>query len=292
MTSSRCRISESGKSLCLEEPTPIPKCLTDGVDSALCRGGLAFLAKRAARAYETQESVGAALEANGGTMAGWWDVGSTEAFLAVFGDASQAGACVAVLAFRGTQLGSASGTEWLDVAVDLAAWKKYSEDGLGAVHAGFVWALEAAWSEILPALTAIEERAIPLYITGHSLGGALAVLAAARWPAARAVVTLGCPRVGDADFAAWFHAFRPPHYRIVRGADVVPWLPLFAMSYRHDGPADYLPDDGTFRTNLPGWKVAVHALRSWRPGRAVGDHAASGYVEALVPGCRSPGAPS
>lgn len=70
----------------------------------------------------------------------------------------------------------------------------------------------------------LEVRDLPLYICGHSLGGALAVVATwaleSRYNAA--CYTYGAPRVGNSEFA---ERFKTPIYRVVNGADPVPFIP-------------------------------------------------------------------
>src|SRR5262249_54451343 len=86
----------------------------------------------------------------------------------------------------------------------------------------------------------------PVWLTGHSLGAALATLAAARWAAGHRVqglYTFGSPRVGNAAFAATVPG---PCYRFVNNNDVVTRLPppgLFA-GYRHVGVLKYIRTDG------------------------------------------------
>ena len=84
-----------------------------------------------------------------------------------------------------------------------------------AVHAGFYAGWAALAGGVLAALSdvaggAAAAAAAPVVITGHSLGGALATLAAYELTLAGYVVagvtTFGSPRVGNARFAASFHA--------------------------------------------------------------------------------------
>lgn len=91
-----------------------------------------------------------------------------------------------------------------------------------------------------------------IYITGHSLGGALAVLTAERLERAApnsvaAVYTLGMPRVGNADFA---RAFTPMlgsrTYRLVHGDDLVPAVPPSALGFCHVGRYLACPRQGRF----------------------------------------------
>lgn len=76
---------------------------------------------------------------------------------------------------------------------------------------------------------AIANKAI--FVTGHSLGAALAALTAQKIDAAkpgsvRAVYTYGMPRTGNAQFAsAYNQALGARTYRMVHGSDVVPTVP-------------------------------------------------------------------
>jgi len=67
--------------------------------------------------------------------------------------------------------------------------------------------------------------AVPIYITGHSLGGALAQIAAAVLGSDQvgACYTYGSPRVGNSYFDLWV---KVPSYRVLNYADIVPQVPL------------------------------------------------------------------
>ncbi|MEJ0093466.1 MAG: lipase family protein [Methylocella sp.] len=84
---------------------------------------------------------------------------------------------------------------------------------------------------------------VPIYITGHSLGGALAQIAAAVLGDDRvaACYTFGSPRVGNSYFDLWV---KVPSYRVINFADIVPQVPL-PIIYRHSGDPRYLPDPVT-----------------------------------------------
>jgi predicted alpha/beta hydrolase len=81
---------------------------------------------------------------------------------------------------------------------------------------------------------------IPIYITGHSLGGALAQIAAAVLgdDQMAACYTFGSPRVGNAYLDRWV---KTPSYRVMNYADIVPQSPL-PIVYQHSGDARYMPD--------------------------------------------------
>ncbi|MCP4020862.1 MAG: lipase family protein, partial [Desulfobacteraceae bacterium] len=70
-----------------------------------------------------------------------------------------------------------------------------------------------------------EFQAKPLFISGHSLGGALATIAAKELyhkGGIAACYTFGSPRVGDAE---WISSIKTPFYRLVNAADCVTMLP-------------------------------------------------------------------
>jgi Lipase (class 3) len=79
--------------------------------------------------------------------------------------------------------------------------------------------------------------AIPIYITGHSLGGALAQIATAVFGSDQiaACYTFGSPRVGNSYFDLWV---KPPSYRVMNYADIVPTVPFpLAAAARARRPA-------------------------------------------------------
>jgi hypothetical protein len=67
---------------------------------------------------------------------------------------------------------------------------------------------------------------IPLYITGHSLGGAWAMIATQQLqqlPNLAATYTFGCPRTAN---DAFYTDVRSPVYRVVHRADIVTRIPF------------------------------------------------------------------
>jgi triacylglycerol lipase len=105
----------------------------------------------------------------------------------------------------------------------------------GLVHGGFGSLFdnvrEAMWNAVD---TLLGDPGTRLFVTGHSLGGALAVLAAAdlafdlqrRKSDVTAVYTYGQPRVGDPEFsAAYDAALKSVTFRYVNDLDIVPHVP-------------------------------------------------------------------
>lgn len=94
------------------------------------------------------------------------------------------------------------------------------------MHAGFKRQYDDVEYEIEAALDLPSVRGKPLYITGHSLGGAVAMMATRRLNSERRIAacyTYGSPRVGTED---WIAQVKTPIYRIVNSADPVPMVPL------------------------------------------------------------------
>jgi len=104
--------------------------------------------------------------------------------------------------------------------------------GLGQVHPYFLHALESVWPTVEPALQNAALRGYSVIITGHSLGGALAAMAAIqtvrlgyRTGDQIKLITFGEPRIGNSRFAFNHDAMVPYSFRIVHSRDIVPHLP-------------------------------------------------------------------
>ena len=105
---------------------------------------------------------------------------------------------------------------------------------VGQVHAGFWGQFQALQPKIESLLNG--QAASPLVVTGHSLGGGIAVLAATTWASTRtlrALYTYGQPAVAkDNAAAAIGAALNGRYHRLVNAADIVPRVP---PGYRHAG---------------------------------------------------------
>ena len=112
----------------------------------------------------------------------------------------------------------------LDIrSVPVESSKSGASVTVGNFHSGFHDNYRSVHEEIERKLEGTED--LPLYITGHSLVGALAVIATWYQSSQRlaACYTFGAPRVGD---HLLMGSFRTPIYRVVNAADPVPFLPL------------------------------------------------------------------
>jgi triacylglycerol lipase len=143
----------------------------------------------------------------------------------------------AVLAFRGTT------QDYRNILSDIKI--RFYRDKSGAkLSTGFSEAYAFVQDDIAAALGALD-LSLPLYITGHSLGGALAAIASIRiLPSDRiaACYTYGCPRVGNGEFTN--QLWKVPVYRQVHSSDIVPRVPL-PFGYRHAGDMRYIKRSGT-----------------------------------------------
>jgi hypothetical protein len=150
-----------------------------------------------------------------------------------------------LVAFRGTEaLTSIEGLkDWLltdalnllmvpegRLGTDLAA------AGVGArFHQGFVNAIADIWEPVHQEVDRELRKADrPLWLTGHSLGGALALLAGwlfhRRMISVHQIYTFGGPMIGNTEAArAIDREFRGRIFRFVNGPDPVPQLPLMSL---------------------------------------------------------------
>ncbi len=146
-----------------------------------------------------------------------------------------------VVVFRGTRLDVHSPFDAAEIVLinqdDLWTNSQFlptMHKGGGRVHSGFL----QAFAEVSTCLSDIVNTKRPgqhLYLTGHSLGAALATLAAAHIgpPHVHGLYTYGSPRVGDAAFVEGLSAVS--HFRIVYGEDWVATVPPELLGYAHAG---------------------------------------------------------
>ena len=109
------------------------------------------------------------------------------------------------------------------------------------VHEGFLDAAESVWPEFLKLIQDAKQQGRRIFLTGHSLGAAIALVIADR--AAREkllesaeIFVYGAPRVGKDDFVARYNAiFGLTTYRFVHGRDIVPTVPPAELGFHHVG---------------------------------------------------------
>lgn len=197
-----------------------------------------------------------------------------------------------VLAFQGTE----DVRNWL-TNLNFVMRK---EDG-GKVHQGFAEALDTVWDDVQEKVTRLLDNDQWLWVTGHSLGGALATLATKRLgPSLRpnGVFTFGQPRVGDSAFADKY-TFR--HFRFVNNKDIVPTVPSRFIPgsfppafYTHVNKLCFFDEDGNLAKNprgelgiLPDLTAALHPLAAGEAEaralvlQGIRDHNLASYIACI-----------
>jgi hypothetical protein len=192
------------------------------------------------------------------------------------------------LVFRGTEADDPS-----DLGTDADFRLVEQAPFPGRVHAGFA----RSFLGLLPELEQfVKDAAVqpPLVLTGHSLGAALATLAASVFPGCR-LVTFGSPRVGDAAFANGSLATAVERY--VNCSDLVTEVPPGELlGYAHLGQMRYIDRDGGLHHGPvdQAWVSADRAAArlhyfthyTFVSGnvavRDLADHAPANYIRALM----------
>lgn len=173
----------------------------------------------------------------------------------------------AIVAIRGTK------TIWDWIGdFDAAPVPWFSDPRSGLVHMGF----QLVYEHICKSLRDLLSNGCPgmkqIWVTGHSLGGAVALLAAfdilknMNFGITPELYTFAGPRVGAPDFVANFDAGIPVCYRIVNFMDVVPQVPVPPV-YEHAGQeilvhGGFRPLDVTYAHHLTTYLAGLLALRN------------------------------
>jgi len=201
-------------------------------------GNARFLCEASALAYLPAAAGRARFKDLLGLDATLFSVDNTQAWLA----ADEANI---VIAFRGTEspatidgLKDILLTDAMNLLVvpegrlghDLAA------AGVGArFHKGFTDAIAEIWTPLAEAVEAeVKRQDRPVWLTGHSLGGALALYAAwllkRRFIPVHEVCTFGAPMIGNrAACEAFNREFAGKIFRYINGRDPVPKLPTMSL---------------------------------------------------------------
>jgi triacylglycerol lipase len=183
----------------------------------------------------------------------------TQAFLV----RSTASPPFAALVFRGTE-------NVKDFLRDLATLRVRIAGDNVRVHEGFEAGLDSVWPEVLAELAKLD---CPVFYAGHSLGAALATLAASR-RSAQAVYAFGSPLVGNGEFAASLGS--AALYRVVDDADAVTLVPPEELGFRHAGELHRIGPRAEAEVGFAPlrWFQSLFA-----PPKPFADHAPINYVE-------------
>ncbi|PRP88993.1 hypothetical protein PROFUN_02271 [Planoprotostelium fungivorum] len=186
-----------------------------------------------------------------------------------------------VLSFRGTVE-----TDILNWVTDLSveSLSPFQNQILGAkVHGGFLHAYMSVQNQVRTALNKLT-KLYPkknVLFTGHSLGGALTLLAAVDSALDRSfnnsvtIYTMGSPRVGNLPFSTFVDSHFSRHYRLTNCRDPIPRIPPREMGFVHSGREYYSPNgDAQFKTctyrSGSEDETCIDGLASWQIN--VNDH--------------------
>jgi triacylglycerol lipase len=180
---------------------------------------------------------------------------------------------IILVAFRGTDRLN----DWLTNLNVL-----YKRSSLGFVHRGFMKAVASFWPDLTHHILEIRNNDQRIWSTGHSLGGALALLASIKayfengLPIA-GLYTFGQPRVGTVSFSLEFAKHCPYRlYRFINHTDAVSDAPIITL-LEHVGEVRYFDTAGALYEGEPPWRVSV--ADHMRAPRLHGDYRRSGRIQ-------------
>jgi triacylglycerol lipase len=218
------------------------------------------------------------------------DTRSTQGFIAGSDEAI-------IVAFRGTQPKVLS--DWMtDINVAPVNFNFLFPNApdIGHVHNGFGHAFRGVRDEIFRTIALFQTKGQSVWFTGHSLGGALAVIATAaclfdnstRLPV-NGLYTYGQPRAGDNTFVGNFEQrFKSKTFRFVNNADIVTRVPSRALGYSTEGQLVFFDSKGVAHTDESWWNqflsnVAVGMDVARNLPALVGDHDLQrGYIDHIT----------
>ena len=157
------------------------------------------------------------------------------------------------------------------------------------VHSGFYEYANLVYDEILEQVKKMRKKEENVFVVGHSLGGAMAVLVAEQLAhdgiPVRELRTFGQPRVGTRRFREHLEGCDIGRYvRYVNNNDIVPHVPPWLFGFVHGGQLHYINHYGEIR-NLTtwqkikdGWRGFWAACKNFQFFDFVADHGMPHYI--------------
>lgn len=190
-----------------------------------------------------------------------------------------------IVAFRGTDAG------------EIDDWRTNLQHtpgsgAFGRAHSGYLAAVELLWPRLTASIEGMRDNQQTLLMTGHSMGGALAVVAAAKFAAEGAIpvaglYTFGQPAVAEAAFERELaRRVEGRYFRFVNSSDMVPGLhvdPVFAPG----GQQLFIDRGGRIHAGTPlmqmlSTRLLTTVLEPDTRRAEVDDHGIGEYVRALT----------
>ena len=240
-----------------------------------------WLAQAAQIAYQDKATIQPAVAKLGLSQFEFLSRRDTEGYIAANDD-------IIIVAFRGTEP-----SHLRDLLADAQFHKV--QGPFGVVHRGFLHAYELVKDDLVNTIGRFRAASRPqsLWCTGHSLGGALAVVAAAHLLAqghtVNGLYTFGQPRVGDEAFTTeCTRRLAGQYFRFVNNNDTVTRVAPRALGYAHSGEVRYINADGQIQTDISFWERFLDRVKGrmddfLRPGSdGLKDHGMRHYLEHLA----------
>ncbi|MPZ21124.1 MAG: hypothetical protein GEV06_24980 [Luteitalea sp.] len=157
----------------------------------------------------------------------------------------------------------------------------------GLVHLGFEAVYGSVRNSIFNTLSA-QPPTSRVTLVGHSLGGAMATLAAPdiMINLARQLVdvfTVGGPRVGKPNFRGSFNRIIRDCFRVTNQLDIVPHLPTIATLWRHVGEEIEVDGDLDSAHSLHAYRAGLQKLQPPAAGPVATALGSEGLVAVVVP---------
>jgi len=190
---------------------------------------------------------------------------------------------IVIVVFRGTE-GPTAIKDWLTNAQH---WMTAVPDSWGSgkkisVHKGYYNALSEVYQSVREIVRDRQQNGDrKVFLTGHSLGGALATLCAYRFQKVggidvSGVYTFGAPRVGDKEFSIQYSILHNKTFRWVNNDDFAakmpdhaPPLPLTEPKYYHVGQLNHIYQNKSVKLNHGDFEPG--------PELSISDHNMAGY---------------
>lgn len=174
---------------------------------------------------------------------------------------------IVVVAFRGSD----EKQDWINDAKATFIHTSY-----GRMHKGF----KKLWDKVSRELQDNIPSGTLVYFTGHSLGGALALISSI-YILHQQVITFGCPMVLEKNNPKHLQSY---HIRVVNNNDLITRLPSKALGYGHIGMLYYLSYSGGLLNSVKWIDRVKSHLKAWSKGQffdGMYDHDLNLYIKKL-----------